>query len=106
MLLPHGEVALKDLAPALFVSEGRRDPAQPPRDHVILLLEALESAVDLVEVAEHLTPEFGNPVLDLGDLAAHLVKPATDFRESAIDLGEAESQELDELLVLGGRHGP
>jgi len=48
----------------------------------------------------------------LSDLAAHLVKPATDFGEPVvdlgeptIDLGELASQELDELLMLGGGHG-
>jgi hypothetical protein len=36
--------------------------------------------------------DFGEPVVDLG--------------EPTIDLGELASQELDELLMLGGGHGP
>jgi hypothetical protein len=48
-----GEVALEDRAPAELVREARLDPAQSLRDRLVLLLEPVESPVDLVEVPEH-----------------------------------------------------
>ena len=59
---------------------------------MVLLLESVESPVDLVEVPEHVASE-------LGELAAHLVEPA-------VDLGELASEEFGELLVLGRGHDP
>ena len=57
-----------------------------------LLLESLQSAVDLIEVPEHVLAQ-------LGEVEVYLIEPA-------VDLGELASQELDELLVLGRGHGP
>ena len=87
-----GEVALEDLAPAALVGDSRLDPAQGMRDGVMLLLESVESPVDLVEVPEHVASK-------LGELAAHLVEPT-------VDLGELASEEFDELLVLRRGHDP
>ena len=80
------EVALEDLAPAELVCEACLDPAQRLRDRLVLLLESVESPVDLVEVPEHL-------VAQLGELVVHLVEPM-------VDRGELAPKELDELLVL------
>jgi ABC-type Fe3+/spermidine/putrescine transport system ATPase subunit len=85
------EIALQDLAPPALVGKGGFYPAQGLRDRLILLLQALESAVDLVEVAEHLLPK-------LGDLSGEL---SVQCLEPAVDLGEPASQEVDELLILG-----
>jgi hypothetical protein len=53
---------------------------------VVLLLESIESPVDLVEVAQHL-------VSQLGELLVHRGEPP-------VDLAELARQELDELLAL------
>lgn len=64
-LLQFAKVALEDLAPPPLVSEASLDPAQSVRDRLVLLLEALESPVDLIEVPEHVASQ-------LGELAAEL----------------------------------
>ena len=80
---------LKGLAPALLVGECRLGPARRLRDRVVLLLEPLESAVELVEVSEELAAQLGD-VVTSADLAAHLVEPATDFGEPAVDFTAEE----------------
>jgi hypothetical protein len=92
VLLQLCEVALKDLASAALSGESCLDPAKGLRDCVVLLLESLQSAVDLIEVSEHV-------VAQLGEVEVYLIEPA-------VDLGELASQEFDELLVLGRSHGP
>ena len=42
----------QELALAAFIEKGHCDPPQPFDDHEVLLFEALEPAVDLVEMAE------------------------------------------------------
>ena len=59
---------------------------------MVLLLESLESMVDLIEVPEHVLSQLGEPDV-------HLAEPA-------VDLDELTSQEFDELLVLGRGYGP
>lgn len=49
LLLQLGQVAREDFAAPTLVGEARLDPAQPLGDRVILLLEALEPAVDLAK---------------------------------------------------------
>jgi len=99
VLLQLCEVALEDLAPAALVGEPGLAPAQGLRDRVVLLLEPLESAVDLIEVPEHLLSQLGEPEV-------YLVEPAIHLAEPAVDLDELVSQEFDELLVLARGHGP
>ena len=94
--LQFGEVALEDLAPAELVREACLDPAQRLRDRLVLLLESVESPVDLVEVPEHLVAQLGQ----------HLGEPTVHISEPAVDRGELASQELDKLLVLARGHGP
>jgi len=127
LLLQLGQVARENLAPPALVAKARLDPAQPLGDRLILLLEALEPAVDLVEVAEHLASQFGNLAVDLVESAVHLIEAASnvielvvnllkalvdllealvDFIEAAVDLGEPPPEELDQLFVFSRGHGP
>ena len=115
-----GEVALEDLAPAELVREACLDPAQRLRDRMVLLLESVESPVDLVEVPEHLPPQVGDLTVDLVEAAVDLIETARDLVEAAVDLveaavdlvqaavdlGELASEKFDELLMLGRGHGP
>jgi hypothetical protein len=81
VLLQLCEGALEDLAPAALVGKARLDPAQGLRDCVVLLLESLESAVDLIEVPEYLLSQ-------LGEAEVYLIEPAVDFAEPLVDLAE------------------
>jgi Type II CAAX prenyl endopeptidase Rce1-like len=106
MLLQLCEVALEDLAPAALVGKSRLDPAQGLRARVVLLLESLESAVDLIEVPEYLLSQLGEAEVYLVEPAVDFAEPLVDLAELAVDLGELTAQEFDELLVLDGSHGP
>ena len=120
LLLQIGEVAREDLALPAIVGKACLDPAQPLDDRLILLLEAFEPAVDLVEVAEHLASQFGDLPVDLVEsavdlveaagnvieLAVDLLEAAVDLVEAAVDLGELPPEELDQLFVLARGHGP
>ena len=68
MLLEGGEIALEDLAPAAVIHEPRFDPAQLPGDGLLLVLQALEPAMDLVEVAKDLR----EALIDRVEAAIHL----------------------------------
>ena len=92
MLLQLCEVALEDLASAALSDKSCLDPPKGLRDCVVLLLESLQSAVDLIEVPEHVLAQ-------LGEAEVYLIEPV-------VDLGELASQEFDELLVLSRGHGP
>ena len=92
VVLQLSQIALEDLAPALLIGEPCLDPAQRLSDRLVLLLKAFESAIDLVEVAEHLLSQIG--------------EPEVHFAEPPVHFAELPGQELDELLVLGRRHGP
>ena len=124
----------EDLAAAALVGEARLNPAQPLGDRLIFLLKAFEPAINLVEVAEHLAPQFGNLPVDFVESTVDLVKSAgnvmelavdllesavdliealidflealIDFLEAVVDLGELPPEELDQLFVLARGHGP
>ena len=89
--LEIGDALLDDLTAALLVSEKTFDAAQRLRDRVVFLLEPIEAAIDLIEMAENV----GSEITQLG------LEPI----EAAVDLGELALEELDELLVLSVRHG-
>lgn len=93
MLLQLSEVPHENFAPAAFVGQSCLDPPQGLGDRLILLLEPLESPVDVVEVSEHLVSQFR-------ELAIHAVEPTFHHFESTFDAGELASQKFDELLVL------
>jgi hypothetical protein len=76
-LLQLGKITFENLAPPTLVCKTRLDPAQSLRDRLVLLLEPLESPVDLVKVPEHVAAQ-------LGDLALNPVKPTVYLGELAI----------------------
>ncbi|HET8577387.1 MAG TPA: hypothetical protein VFO18_09830 [Methylomirabilota bacterium] len=121
-LFELGEVALENLAPPALVAETGFDPAQRLRNRLILLLQTLESPIDLVEVPEHLAAELGDltfnsvkPAVNrgkaticlgeatvyLGEATVYLAEPTVYLVKPAVYLGELASQEVDELLILG-----
>src|SRR5437667_9377099 len=59
VLLQLCEVALEDLASAALSGKSGLDPAKGLRDCVELLPESLQSAVDLIEVPEHVLSPAG-----------------------------------------------
>jgi hypothetical protein len=106
LFLEGCEVAREDFAPAALVAEMCFDPAQRLRDCVVLPLESFEAPVNLVEVPEHLASQPDHLASQLDDLTIDSVEAVVDLGEPPIDLGELASEELDELFVLGGGHGP
>ena len=87
MLLQLREIALDNLPPADLVSQSGLDPSQGLGDRLVLLLEPLESPVDLIEVPELI-------VSQLGELAVHLGEPIVHPGEPAVDLGELTPEEM------------
>ena len=106
--LQLGEVTLEDLTPAALIREPGLDSPQGLRDRLILLLEPLESPIDLVEVTEDLSAELAEQSREVtvhsGEATVHLEEVTVDLGEATVDLGEPLAEELDELLILGGRH--
>jgi hypothetical protein len=100
LLFQLGEVAGEGLALAAFVGEARLDPAQCLHDRLILLLQAFEPAVDLVEMAEQITPQLGNLPVDLIKSAVDLLEAAGNDLEAPIDLVEAQVNMLEALINL------
>jgi hypothetical protein len=103
-LLQLGKITLHDLPAAEIVRETGLDAPELLRDHVVLLLEALEPTIDLVEVTQNLAeslvhngPAFVNLALEVGE-------PSVDLHEATVDVGELTGEELDELLILRGSH--
>ena len=94
-VLQLGEIALEHLAPARLIGEAGFNSAQRLKDRLVLLLEPLEAPVDFIEMLEHLLTKVGE----------HLCETSIHRVESAVDLRELASQELDELPVLGRGHG-
>src|ERR1044071_9579197 len=92
VVLQLRKIAFDDVAPAVLVGEARLDPAQGLRDRVVLLLEPLESPIDVIEVAEHLLTQLGDLLTQLGDLLTHL-------RELAGNLRELGAEKFNELRV-------
>ena len=67
---------------------------------------AFEPPVDLVEVAEHLTPQLDNLPVDLVEAFVDLVESAGNEVEALVDLLETPPEELDQLFILARGHGP
>jgi hypothetical protein len=89
--LQLGEVTIENLSAAALAGQPRLDPSQSLGDRLLLLLEPLESAVDLVEVPEHVLTQLGDP--------------AFQRVEATVDRGELATQEFDQLRVFGRGHG-
>jgi len=99
MLLERRKVSLEDLATPALVRQGRLNPSELLRDGVVLLLQALQPAVDLIEVAEnlpealvHLSLESIEPPIQEGEAPVHLqrqvIEAPVDPGELALDLSE------------------
>jgi hypothetical protein len=99
LVLQLGEITLENLPPTSLAGGSRLDPAQRLRDRLVLLLEPLEAAINLVEVPEHVLTQPG-------DLMFQCIKATVDRREATVDGRELLPQELDQLRVFGRRHGP
>src|SRR3990167_9049478 len=99
VLLHIRGAAREALPPPALVGEPRLDPAQGLRDRVVLLLESLESPVDLIEVPEHVVSQLGElavhlgePAVQLGEPVAHLAEPTVQLAAPPVHL--AEPQEI------------
>ncbi len=97
--------SFQELALHLLVDEQALDTSQGLGDGVALLLEALESPVDLVEVTEDFAESFVDAPLESVETLLEHVEAAVDRHEALVDRGELAAQEVDELLVLALRHG-
>jgi hypothetical protein len=106
LLLELGKVAGQDLAPAALVGKLGFDPAQRLNDRLVFLLESFQPTIDLVEVAEHISPQIVETSVDRVESVVDVVESAVDLGEPAVDLGEPGSEELYELLVLSRAHRP
>ena len=132
LTLELGDTVFDDLTAALLVGLQALDPAQRLGDRVVFLLEAVEPAVNLVEVPEHFaealvdvrlegveallerveaTADQRELAIDPGELTIDPRELTVDLSELASDLGklvvnsrELALEELDELLVLRIRH--
>jgi len=112
LTLQLAEVAFENLAPAALAREPSLDPSQSLRDRVILVLQALESPIYLVEVPEHLLTQLGDlavqPIeatVDRREAMLDRREATVDRRETAVDRRELVAEELDQLRVFGRSHG-
>jgi hypothetical protein len=119
VLLERCQIPLEDVPAALLIGEASLDTPERLGNRQVLLVQALQSPVDLVEVTEHLTEalihlllhrdeptvDLAEPVVDLAKPAVHLVEPPVHLVEPPVHLAELATQVLDELLVFLAGHG-
>src|SRR5262249_49880459 len=112
------ECALEELSATRLVGQRRFDPPERLGDRVVLLVEALQAPIDLVEVAEDFLEARFHPLLERVEALLERVEPATedgepavhpieapiDTIEALVDGGELVGEELDQLPVLAARH--
>src|SRR5262249_33329766 len=119
------QIALEHLAARPLVDQTALDPAKCLRDRLVFLLEALQAAVDLVEVSEDFGAELVEPPIQRVEPLVHRVEPPVHGCESLVDDGKALvdglealidgvealidarkalAEESDELRILGRRH--
>ena len=96
--------SFQELALHLLVDEQALDTSQGLGDGLVLLLEAFESPVDLVEVPEDFPLQLREPLVDVVEPLVHPEEPLVHPDEPPVHRGKLAPQELDELLVLGGSH--
>src|SRR3989441_4052871 len=118
VLSERREVALENIAPNPLVGEQGLDAPKRLGDRVVLLLEAFEAPIDLVEVAEELCAKFVESAVDGVEAPIHGLEALTDDLEALVDGVEAPvdgleapidgletlAEEQDKLLVLRRRH--
>src|SRR5713101_764534 len=97
VLSERGEVALENIAPNPLVGQHGLDTPKRLGDGVVLLLEAFQAPIDLVEVTEELCAKFIESLIDG-------VEALIDGLEEPIDGLETLAEEQDKLLVLRRRH--
>src|SRR4030095_3310043 len=100
----HGDVlsesrqgALEDLTPRALVGQQGLDTPKRLGNGLVLLLQPLETPIDLVEVPEDLAAQLVEALVDG-------LEALVDRVEAAIDRLEALTEEGDELLVFGPGH--
>src|SRR5262249_51850551 len=112
------QIALEHLAPRPLVDQTALDAAERLRDRLVFLLEALQAAVDLVEVSEHFGPKRVELTLEGVEAPIHSVEAPIDHREplihpleplidrveALIDGRKALAEEPDEFGILGRGH--
>src|SRR2546426_8030699 len=125
VLSERREVALENIAPNPLVGEQGLDAPKRLGDRVVLLLEAFQAPIDLVEVTEELCAKFIESAVDGVEVPIHGLEALTDDLEALIDGVEAPidgvealidgveapidglatlAEEPDKLLVLRRRH--
>src|SRR5713101_7744707 len=111
VLSERGEVALENIAPNPLVDQHGLDTPKRLGDGVVLLLEAFQAPIDLVEVTEELCAKFVESLIDgvealPDDLEAPIdgVEAPIDGLKAPIDDLETLAEEQDKLLVLRRRH--
>src|SRR3989441_648281 len=125
VLSERGEVALENIAPNPLVGQHGLDTPKRLGDGVVLLLEAFQAPIDLVEVTEELCAKFIESAVDGVEVPIHGLEALTDDLEALIDGVEAPidgvealidgveapidgletlAEEQDKLLVLRRRH--
>src|SRR5713101_4053325 len=97
VLSERGEVPLENIAPDSLVGQEGLDAPKRLGDGVVLLLEAFQAPIDLVEVTEELCAKFIESLIDG-------VEALIDGLEEPIDGLETLAEEQDKLLVLRRRH--
>src|SRR5713101_3892452 len=118
VLSERGEVALENIAPNPLVGQHGLDTPKRLGDGVVLLLEAFQAPIDLVEVTEELCAKFIESAVDGVEVPIDGLEALTDDLEAPIDGVEAPidgveapidgletlAEEQDKLLVLRRRH--
>jgi hypothetical protein len=114
-VLQVADVTLDSLPPTALVGERAFDAPKRVRDDQVLLVDAFEAAIDLVEMTQHLSPEIVDLALKRLESAIDGGEMPRDHRELLGDgrgllrelLGEGRGlavEAVGELLVLAGRH--
>jgi hypothetical protein len=96
VVLQFLQAPLQDLALHPLISQHILNTVQRLEDRLILLFEALQSPVKMIEVRE----DFPEPLIVLGQLGVNTIEAMVDGFEAAADLLELSVQEIDELLVF------
>ena len=89
------QLGLEPIEPAIDALEAGVDDSEPSVDSVEAAVDSIEPTVDSIE-----------PTVDSIEPTVHPIEPAVDPVEAPVDPSELTLEKLDELLVLGVRHGP
>ena len=100
VLPQRGEILLQALTPSPIIKQGGFDPAQRLGDRDILLLQAIEPPIQLVEVAEYLRTQFVEAPVNGLETPVHDLEAPVDGLEALVNRLETFAEEGDEILVL------